>query len=68
MGRAIIQCLVAGILIAARNCRKVAQDTPSCRSLDSVNEPQAHLGCVQRIWQVTGTGFVSSEACESKNR
>ena len=31
MGRASSQCLVAGLSIAERTCRKVAQATPSCR-------------------------------------
>ena len=34
------QCLVAGLLTAARTCRKVAQATPSCRDLGSGNEPR----------------------------
>ena len=38
MGGANIQGLVAGLLIAARTCRKVAQATPSCRALGSGNE------------------------------
>ena len=51
MGRAGSQCLVAGVLIVARICRKVAQDTPSCRALGRGNEPQADLGSAQSIWQ-----------------
>ena len=43
MGGASSQCLVAGLLIAARTCRKVAQTPPSCRTLGSGKEPQADL-------------------------
>ena len=39
MGRASSQCLVTGHLTVARTRRKVAQATPSCRALGSVNEP-----------------------------
>ena len=39
MGRASSQCLVAGLLTAARTCRKVAQATPICRALGSGSEP-----------------------------
>ena len=38
MGKASSRCLVAGLLTAARTCRKVAQATPSCRALGSGNE------------------------------
>ena len=40
MGRANIQCLVAGLLTAARTCRMVAQILPSCRAMGSGNEPR----------------------------
>ena len=36
MGRASIQCVVAGLLTVARTCRKVTQDPPSYRSLGVV--------------------------------
>ena len=39
MGRASSQCLIIGLSIAARTCRKVAQATPSCRALGSGKEP-----------------------------
>ena len=39
MGRAIRQCLVAGLLTVARTCRKVAQATLSCRPPGGGNEP-----------------------------
>ena len=39
VGRASIQCLVAGLLTASRTCRKMLQTTPSCRDLGSGNEP-----------------------------
>ena len=38
MGRASSQCLVAGLLTAARTCRKLLQGTPSGRALGSDNE------------------------------
>ena len=39
MGRDSSQCLVAGFLTAGGTCRKVVQDTHSCRALGSSNEP-----------------------------
>ena len=38
MGRASTQCMVVGLLIVARTCRKITQATPSCRALRSGNE------------------------------
>ena len=38
MGRSFSQCLVVGLSIAARICRKLAQATPSCRALGSGNK------------------------------
>ena len=37
MGRASSQCLIAGLLTAARTCRKTAQATLSCKSHSYVN-------------------------------
>ena len=51
MGRATSQCLVVGLLIVARTCRKMVQATPSCRALGSGDEPQADLGSAWSIWQ-----------------
>ena len=42
MGRASIQCLIAGLLTVARTCGKVAKATPSCKALGS-NEPQVDI-------------------------
>ena len=39
MGRFSTQCLIAGLLTAARTCKKVTQTIPSCRALESGNEP-----------------------------
>ena len=38
MSRASSKCLVVGLSIAARTCRKVAQATPSCRVLGSCHK------------------------------
>ena len=38
VGRASSQCLIVGLSIAARTCRKVVQTTPSCRALGSGDE------------------------------
>ena len=51
MGRASSHCLVAGLLIVARKCRKVMQATPSCRAVGSGNEPQADFDGAWCIWQ-----------------
>ena len=51
MGRASSQCLVVGLLTVARTCRKMVQDTPSCKALGSGNELQADLDRAQSIWQ-----------------
>ena len=58
MRRASSQCLVAGVLTAARTCRKVAQATPSCRALGVVMS-------LQQIYEVP-RAFVSSSGrvCE----
>ena len=51
MRRASSQCLVAGLSIAARTCRKVVQATPSRRALGSGNELEADLQDDQSIWE-----------------
>ena len=58
MGRASSQCLVIGLSIAARTCRKVAQATPSCRALGSGNEPRQ----IYKVPRAFGCG--SSRVCE----
>ena len=58
MGRASSQCLVAGLLIAARTCRKVMQATPSCRALGCSNEPRQ----IYKVPRAFGSG--SSRVCE----
>ena len=40
MGRASSQCLIYGLLIASRACRKLEQATPRCRALGSGTEPR----------------------------
>ncbi len=56
MGRASSQCLVLGLSIAARTCRKVAQATPSCRALGSGNKLYADIQGDQSIWQYQQQG------------
>ena len=51
MGRASNQCLVIGLSIAARTCRKVAQAAPGCRALGSLSDPQGIVGSTQNVWQ-----------------
>ena len=50
VGRVSSQCLVAELLIAASNCRKVVQATPSCRALGSGN------GSYYEVSRVFGSG------------
>jgi len=38
MGKASSQCLVIGLSVAARTCRKVTQASPSCWALESGNK------------------------------
>ena len=59
MGRAGSQCLVAGLLTAARTCRKVAQATPSCRALGSGNEPRL----IYKVPRVFGSGSSRVGVC-----
>ena len=57
VGRASSQCLVIGLSIAARSCRKVAQATPSCRALG--------IDSSRQIFKVTRAfGSISSRVCE----
>ena len=58
MGRASNQCLVAGLLTAARTCRKVVQATPSCRPWEVVMS----LRQIYKVPRVFGSG--SSRVCE----
>ena len=52
------QCLVAGLLTAARTYGKVAQGTPSCRDLGSGNA----LRQIYKVPRAFGCG--SSRVCE----
>ena len=58
MGRASSQCLVAGLLTAARTCRKVPLATPSCRALGSGNEPRK----IYKVPRAFGSG--RSQVCK----
>ena len=58
MGRASSRCPVVGLSTEARICRKVAQATPSCRVLESGNEPRQ----IDKVPRAFGSG--SSRVCE----
>ena len=51
MGRASIQCVVAGPLAVARIRSKVVQAAPSCRALGSCSDTQTDVGSAQSVWQ-----------------
>ena len=58
MGRASSQCLVVGLSIAARTCRKVAQAAPSCRAWEVIISSR-------QIFKVTRAfGSSNSRVCE----
>ena len=58
MDRVSSQCLVFGLLRAARTCRKVVRAPPSCRALGSGNEPRQ----IYKVPRALGSG--SSSMCE----
>ena len=58
MGRASSQCLVAGLLLAARICQKVVQTTTSFRALEVVMS----LREICKVPRAFGSG--SSRVCE----
>ena len=58
MNRAGSQCLIAGLLIGARTCKKVAEATPSCRALGGSNEPRQ----IYEVPRAFGSG--SGRVCE----
>ena len=51
MGRASIQCLVAGLLAVARTWTIMVQASPRFMALGSGNEPQTDFSSAQSIWQ-----------------
>ena len=60
MGRESSRCLVAGLLSAARTCRKVVKATPSCRAL-----PWEVVLSLRQIYKVHREfGSDSSGVCE----
>ena len=58
MDRVSSQCLVPGLLTAARTCRKVVQATHSCRALGSGNEPTQ----IYKVPRTFGSG--GGKVCE----
>ena len=66
VGRASSQCLVSELLTAARTCRKVAQGTPSCRTLGSGRILGRFTSCPEYL-AVAAAGCVSSQTSENNN-